>query len=73
MLKTWTEEFLSVSISLLGVMKRERREARVRLRADCFFFQTVSKLDPKFIALHCQEVGGKNYEQSMKHVEYFVR
>lgn len=37
------------------------------------FLSTVSRLDPKFLALHCQEVGGKNYEQSMKHVEYFVR
>ncbi|XP_012281445.1 uncharacterized protein LOC105700307 [Orussus abietinus] len=37
------------------------------------FLSTISRLDPKFIALHCQEVGGKNYEQSMKHVEYFVR
>lgn len=37
------------------------------------FLSTVSRLDPKFIALHCQEVGGKNYERSMKHVEYFVR
>ncbi|XP_072759944.1 inositol polyphosphate-5-phosphatase A [Anoplolepis gracilipes] len=37
------------------------------------FLSTISKLDPKFIALHCQEVGGKNYEQSMRHVEDFVR
>ncbi|XP_044581190.1 inositol polyphosphate-5-phosphatase A isoform X1 [Cotesia glomerata] len=37
------------------------------------FLSTVSRLDPKFIALHCQEVGGKNYEQSMRHVENFVR
>lgn len=36
------------------------------------FLRTVSKVDPKFIALHCQEVGGKNYENSMKHVEEFV-
>lgn len=35
--------------------------------------QTITRLDPKFIALHCQEVGGKNYEQSMRHVEDFVR
>ncbi|KAJ4433875.1 hypothetical protein ANN_16188 [Periplaneta americana] len=34
---------------------------------------TIARLDPKFVALHCQEVGGKNYERSMKHVEYFVR
>ncbi|XP_046592558.1 uncharacterized protein LOC107221520 isoform X2 [Neodiprion lecontei] len=37
------------------------------------FLATIARLDPKFIALHCQEVGGKNYEQSMRHVEYFVR
>ncbi|PSN56232.1 hypothetical protein C0J52_00396 [Blattella germanica] len=37
------------------------------------FLSTVAKLDPKFIALHCQEVGGKNYKCSMKHVEFFVR
>lgn len=37
------------------------------------FLSTVARLDPKFVALHCQEVGGKNYERSMKHVEYFVR
>ncbi|XP_039301120.1 inositol polyphosphate-5-phosphatase A [Nilaparvata lugens] len=36
------------------------------------FLSTVARLDPKFVALHCQEVGGKNYEQSMKNVEYFV-
>lgn len=36
------------------------------------FLSTVTRLDPKFIALHCQEVGGKNYEKSMKHVEDFV-
>ncbi|KAJ8686768.1 hypothetical protein QAD02_022562 [Eretmocerus hayati] len=37
------------------------------------FLSAVARLDPKFIALHCQEVGGKNYEESMKHVEDFVR
>lgn len=36
------------------------------------FLSKISKLSPKFIALHCQEVGGKNYENSMKHVEHFV-
>ncbi|XP_016841315.1 inositol polyphosphate-5-phosphatase A isoform X3 [Nasonia vitripennis] len=37
------------------------------------FLSTISRLDPKFIALHCQEVGGKNYAESMRHVEDFVR
>lgn len=36
-------------------------------------FQTVSRLKAKFIALHCQEVGGKNYETRMQHVENFVQ
>lgn len=37
------------------------------------FLSTIARLDPKFIALHCQEVGGKNYEKSMEHVEDFVQ
>ncbi|CAB0034226.1 unnamed protein product [Trichogramma brassicae] len=37
------------------------------------FEETIARLDPKFIALHCQEVGGKNYAESMRHVEEFLR
>ncbi|XP_026685998.1 uncharacterized protein LOC103518378 [Diaphorina citri] len=37
------------------------------------FLSTVTRLDPKFVGVHCQEVGGKNYEQSMQHVEFFVK
>lgn len=37
------------------------------------FLSTIARLDPKFVALHCQEVGGKNYEKSMQHVENFVQ
>lgn len=37
------------------------------------FLSTILRLDPKFIALHCQEVGGKNYEHSTRQVEDFVR
>lgn len=37
------------------------------------FLETMIRLKPKFVALHCQEVGGKNYEESMQHVEYFVK
>ncbi|XP_066253064.1 inositol polyphosphate-5-phosphatase A isoform X2 [Euwallacea similis] len=36
------------------------------------FLSKIASLDAKFIALHCQEVGGKNYEKSMKHVERFI-
>lgn len=37
------------------------------------FLSTVERLDSKFVALHCQEVGGKNYEMSMSHVDHFVK
>ncbi|XP_053213637.1 inositol polyphosphate-5-phosphatase A-like [Panonychus citri] len=36
------------------------------------FFKTISESNPMFIALHCQEVGGKTYEISMKNVQQFV-
>uniref|UniRef100_A0A8B9JQJ7 inositol-polyphosphate 5-phosphatase n=1 Tax=Astyanax mexicanus TaxID=7994 RepID=A0A8B9JQJ7_ASTMX len=37
------------------------------------FYQTVHTHKPHFVALHCQEVGGKNYEESMAHVDSFVK
>uniref|UniRef100_A0AAZ3PWB2 inositol-polyphosphate 5-phosphatase n=1 Tax=Oncorhynchus tshawytscha TaxID=74940 RepID=A0AAZ3PWB2_ONCTS len=37
------------------------------------FYQTVQSHKPHFIAVHCQEVGGKNYEASMAHVDCFVK
>ncbi|XP_028651159.1 inositol polyphosphate-5-phosphatase A [Erpetoichthys calabaricus] len=37
------------------------------------FYQTVHTYKPHFIGLHCQEVGGKNFEESMSHVDKFVK
>ena len=37
------------------------------------FLRAVQRLRPQLLALHCQEVGGKNYEESMQHVDQFVR
>lgn len=37
------------------------------------FLQTVKQYQPSFLALHCQEVGGKNYERTMPHVADFIR
>ncbi|XP_006816274.1 inositol polyphosphate-5-phosphatase A-like [Saccoglossus kowalevskii] len=37
------------------------------------FFETIKKMEPQFIALHCQEVGGKNYHDSMQHISTFTR
>lgn len=33
----------------------------------------IKHFQPKFFALHCQEVGGKNYKECMRHVEEFIR
>lgn len=37
------------------------------------FYETINRLQPHFVALHCQELGGKNYETSMQHVDNFVQ
>lgn len=37
------------------------------------FFKVVRVREPHFVALHCQEVGGKNYETCMENVEDFLR
>ena len=37
------------------------------------FLATVKRLSPDLLAIHCQEVGGKNYEESMQHVNLFVK
>ncbi|XP_060027057.1 inositol polyphosphate-5-phosphatase A isoform X1 [Erinaceus europaeus] len=37
------------------------------------FYQVVHAHTPHFMALHCQEFGGKNYEASMAHVDKFVK
>uniref|UniRef100_A0A2K6F4S3 inositol-polyphosphate 5-phosphatase n=1 Tax=Propithecus coquereli TaxID=379532 RepID=A0A2K6F4S3_PROCO len=36
------------------------------------FYQVVHAHKPHFMALHCQEFGGKNYEASMSHVDKFA-
>ncbi|XP_039691892.1 inositol polyphosphate-5-phosphatase A isoform X1 [Pteropus medius] len=37
------------------------------------FDDVVHSHKPHFVALHCQEFGGKNYEASMSHVDTFVK
>ncbi|XP_051780170.1 inositol polyphosphate-5-phosphatase A isoform X1 [Erpetoichthys calabaricus] len=36
------------------------------------FYKTIHRYKPYFIALHCQEVGGKDYELNISHVEDFI-
>ncbi|KAG8183396.1 hypothetical protein JTE90_008298 [Oedothorax gibbosus] len=37
------------------------------------FLLVIKQFEPKFLALHCQEVGGKCAKDAAKHVEDFVR
>lgn len=37
------------------------------------FLHVIEQKEPGVVALHCQEVGGKNYEASMQHVNQFVK
>lgn len=42
---------------------------------ELWFKQLTSYLDinkPQFVAIHCQEIGGKNYESSMKDLSTFI-
>jgi inositol-1,4,5-trisphosphate 5-phosphatase len=37
------------------------------------FNQIIEKVDPDIIALHCQEIGGKDFSLTMPMVSHFVR
>lgn len=37
------------------------------------FIAKIAEMNPRFLALHLQEVGGKTYENSMEHVQEFIR
>lgn len=37
------------------------------------FLLHVQAVQPKFVALHLQEVGGKTYEKSMEYVQEFIK
>ena len=37
------------------------------------WLQVATSQQPEFLAIHCQEVGGKNYEETMQHVNKFIK
>ena len=37
------------------------------------FVQVISQADPDLVALHCQEIGGKDFEIQMPKVTEFIR
>ena len=60
----WFNAFERVSILLFSVLSRE---------IIVLWLQVVEANDPVMVALHLQEVGGKDYEVSMPKVDSFVR
>ena len=50
--------------------RRIRCDAEI---VDPRILQTISRLQAKFIALHCHEIGGKSSKTHMQHVEIFVQ
>ena len=46
---------------------------KVLVQPNFIIFQCIQTYKPGILALHCQEVGGKNYEASMQHVNQFVK
>ncbi|KFM76033.1 Type I inositol-1,4,5-trisphosphate 5-phosphatase, partial [Stegodyphus mimosarum] len=61
---------LLVSANVGSIFEDPQELLKIWLRE---FLLVVKRYQPKFIALHCQEVGGKNTKESMGHVEEFVR
>ncbi len=65
---TWISEFVKV---------REEIDCLVRNRESFDWIsvypaQAIAANQPRFVALHIQELGGKNYKQDMPLVEQFV-
>uniref|UniRef100_A0A8P0SG12 inositol-polyphosphate 5-phosphatase n=1 Tax=Canis lupus familiaris TaxID=9615 RepID=A0A8P0SG12_CANLF len=81
--KNWLREFYQVSVSveshgmalLVGCPRRctPRALSRESRRPSHDRPAVVHTHKPHFMALHCQEFGGKNYEASMSHVDKFVK
>ncbi|MXQ94357.1 hypothetical protein E5288_WYG001142 [Bos mutus] len=63
--KNWLREFYQMPLDGALLVSGDLRED-LRCRV-------VHAHRPHFLALHCQEFGGKNYEASMSHVDKFVK
>ena len=48
-------------------------KAGVTHHTSSHFTQVVEQADPDLVALHCQEIGGKDFESCMPKVDEFVR
>lgn len=64
-----TTRILLVSANVGSIFEDPENTLKLWLRE---FLKCLRRLEPRFLAMHCQEVGGKNYEDSMQHVNNFV-
>lgn len=60
-------------IWMLSISRTQLLELITSFFSYIYNLQKVNEQKPDFLAVHCQEVGGKTYEESMKHVEDFIR
>ncbi|GAB1607571.1 hypothetical protein Ahia01_001040900, partial [Argonauta hians] len=60
---------LLVSANVGSIFEDPENTLKLWLRE---FQKCLHRTEPRFLAVHCQEVGGKNYEDSMQHVNNFV-
>ncbi|KAA0713720.1 Type I inositol 1,4,5-trisphosphate 5-phosphatase [Triplophysa tibetana] len=68
-METYTDVLL-VTANVGSLFDNERERQRRYVKS---LFLTVHKYKPRFIALHFQEVGGKDYTSNMDHAENFFR
>ncbi|KAM4839386.1 inositol polyphosphate-5-phosphatase A isoform X5 [Urocitellus parryii] len=77
--KNWLREFYQRCVAAAFLVLPPGSEALVEpsfklLSLECLsLLKVVHTHKPHFMALHCQEFGGKNYEASMSHVDKFVK
>ncbi|XP_015917325.1 inositol polyphosphate-5-phosphatase A isoform X2 [Parasteatoda tepidariorum] len=62
--------FLLVSANVGSIFEDPENLLEIWLKE---FLMVIKRLEPKFLALHCQEVGGKDYKDSSKNVQEFIR
>ena len=72
---TLFEKVNEIRIQILTVILKQKFNQLDEL-ADSWFqeiFKTVDRYHPVFIALHFQEVGGKNYKESIELIDPFFK
>lgn len=68
--KMTSTEVLLITANLGSIFEEPDKMIPVWLKE---FFTLVTETKAEFIGIHCQEVGGKKYEETMQYVDKFVK